>query len=97
MFIAILMSVLVSLGGSSAYILWLNGAHTTFIDDLDFPFYDYVITIDLPGVWFPWKDEICVDFVGTWVGDGWPCIERIIIPFTIFKTENWYAYEEHMV
>ena len=96
-FVGLLMSILISLGGSSAFIIWLNDQHVTFIDDLRFPFYDYVITIDLPGVWFPWKAEICVDFADTWIGTGWPCIERIIIPIVIFKTQNWYAYQQHVI
>ena len=70
---ALLFSVLLSLGSSSMFIIWMNDGHAAFVDDLNFPFYDYVVVLDLPGLWIPYKDEVCVDFADTWIGLGWPC------------------------
>ena len=74
-----------------AIVVW-NGDHVVFVEDLDFPFYDYVVVIDLPGVWFPFKEEFCIDFADTWLGTSWPCLPRFIIDFVIFKTDAWRAW-----
>ena len=67
------MFILISLGVSTFSIILMNDYHLNFIDDFDFPFYDYLIVIDLPGVWFPFKTEVCIDFSDTWLGEEWPC------------------------
>ena len=96
-FVGLLLFTLLSFGTSSAFIIWLNDYHRIFIDDFDFPFYDYVLDVDLPGVWFPFKDEICIDFIGTALGDGPLCQEYFRITFVFFQTPEYKAYKQHYI
>ena len=70
----------------TSFIIWLNNDHYPYVTDLPFDYWDHQITTDLPGLWFPWKDGVCADFNDTWIGESWPCMDRFVVTFTIFKT-----------
>ena len=53
------------IGGTGAAVVLMSGLVVPFINDLAFPFYDFVVEIVLPGLWFPFKEDFCVDFADT--------------------------------
>ena len=43
-------------------------------DDLVFPFYDYVLRMYIPGLWYPYKEQFCKDFEEVeGIGDSFIC------------------------
>ena len=66
------------------------------MEDLQFDYYDYKIAVQLPGIWWPWKDEMCADLlVDTWAAESWPCEPFFEVSMVIFKTERYYSWLEH--
>ena len=86
MIAGVMFFILGTWGLGSSVIIWLNNAHYPYVEDLPFDYWDHEIPLELPGLWFPWKDGVCRDFYDTWIGESWPCWDSITITLTIFKT-----------
>ena len=88
--------ILGSFGIGAVGIFFATDSHYPFIQDLNFDYYDYEIAIEFPGIWFPYKEAACTDlFLDSWAAEDWPCAESFTVTYTIFKTQNYYAWLEH--
>ena len=62
-------------------------------DDLVFPYYDYVLRLYIPGLWYPYKEQFCKDFEEVeGIGDSFICQENFEINSVMFKTNNGEYY-----
>ena len=73
----------------------LSEAAQPLTDDLVFPFYDYVLRLYIPGLWFPYKEPFCKDFEEVeGIGDSFMCQEHFEINSVMFKTnlgDYWWS------
>ena len=79
--------ILGSFGTGAIGIFFLNDDHYPYVTDMPFDYYDYELSLDLPGVWYPYKAAACEDlFIDTWALDSWPCQDVFTVTYTLFKT-----------
>ena len=90
------MALLSSIGMGTLVIAYFKDYLTVFWNEFNFPYYNYLLIIELPGIWFPFKDELCLDFIETEFGQGPLCKPKFEYTTVLFKTAFYYSFQEHL-